>query len=347
MSIKVIDCMLQSGIGDQGRLEFIRRCMTKGRTLYKSDQIYLETLKAPRLADGVATGDVAAPETDEKEMVRHLEQMSLGDQGRLAYMRSVLESGGRLHDSDARYLRSKYTSENATAADSGRLHQKVHTQTDAELSHTVSIPTAEPHTDVVPDIGAVEVESTTHLVEEDREHIRRLSDYKEKLADRINMHHRLLDEIKTEMQEIKIMVNEQNSVLEEQAQTLEAIRGERIQLEEDAQRLVGVSAELSEERKKVAAARKEIRDLKEKGRSLTKIQKDLTKINRDIQKERQKVAKKIEDELTRRKEKANLKQNLEQEKAILTDIKGQGDDAKRGVRLAEKVLEESRNALRS
>jgi hypothetical protein len=367
--INVVDSLLESGRGDQGRLEFIRRCMADGRTLHESDRRYIMALTAKdtTVAKIPAADGAPPPEVGEIEMVRGLVRRGLGDQGRLGYMLRILEGGGRLRASDAEYLRAKYdmcrdAPEPAQAAvpdpgaAAGRRPETpdlragpellqveeeldaVRSELDAASEYAEAISRRRKELDAV----RSELEKTRRLAEEDAREMKDMYDYKDRLAGQVGAHQKLLQEISGELQSVRDLVREQNSSIDEQARALDAIRSERMQLEEDSRRLGGVAAELAEERKKLAAARKENRALKEKGRSLAKSQKDTEKVNRDIQKEREKVAKKIGEEKAKLEEQETLRKSLESETAELEDLRIQRNKSKRGTKLAEKVLQESR-----
>ena len=363
--IKTVDGLLESGLGDHGRLEFIRRRMADGMTPYESDMKYVRMLAAESAAAGSPVADDApAPQMGESEMARSLVQRGLGDQGRLGYMLRTLEGGGPLRTSDAEYLRAKYAEfergdmpEAARAAAAEPDAATVRRSADPQLLQAeeeleavrteleAASESAEAISRKRQELEAVrtELEKARRLVEEDERELEDMSDYKDRLADRMETHQKLLQEIRGELQSVKDLVKEQNGSMDEQVRALEAIRSERMQLEDDSRRLVGVSAELVEERKKLAAARRENRTLKEKGRSLTKSRKDIEKVNRSIQKEREKVAKKLEEEKSKLEEQAALGKSLEQETAKLEDMGVKKGKSKRGVKLAEKVLQESRN----
>ena len=363
--IKTVDGLLESGLGDQGRLEFIRRRMADGMTPYESDMKYVSMLAAESAAAGSpVVDDVPAPQMGESEMARSLVQRGLGDQGRLGYMLRTLEGGGPLRTSDAEYLRAKYAEfergdmpEAARTAAAEPDAATVRRSADPQLLQAeeeleavraeleAASESAEAISRKRQELEAVraELEAARRLVEEDERELEDMSDYKDRLADRMETHQKLLQEIRGELQSVKDLVKEQNANMDEQVRALEAIRSERMQLEDDSRRLVGVSAELVEERKKLAAARRENRTLKEKGRSLTKSRKDIEKVNRSIQKEREKVAKKLEEEKSKLEEQAALRKSLEQETAKLEDVGVQKSKNKRGIKLAEKVLQESRS----
>ena len=363
--IKTVDGLLESGLGDQGRLEFIRRRMADGMTPYESDMKYVSMLAAESAAAGSpVVDDVPAPQMGESEMARSLVQRGLGDQGRLGYMLRTLEGGGPLRTSDAEYLRAKYAEfERGDMPEAGRTAaaepdaatvrrsadpQLLQAEEELEAVRTeleAASESAEAISRKRQELEAVrtELEAARRLVEEDERELEDMSDYKDRLADRMETHQKLLQEIRGELQSVKDLVKEQNANMDEQVRALEAIRSERMQLEDDSRRLVGVSAELVEERKKLAAARRENRTLKEKGRSLTKSRKDIEKVNRSIQKEREKVAKKLEEEKSKLEEQAALRKSLEQETAKLEDVGVQKSKNKRGIKLAEKVLQESRS----
>ena len=366
--IKTVDGLLESGVGDQGRLEFIRRRMADGMTPYESDMKYVRMLAAESAAAGSpVVDDAPAPQMGESEMARSLVQRGLGDQGRLGYMLRTLEGGGPLRTSDAEYLRAKYAefergdmpeAAQSTVADPEAAAvrrteapadpQLLQAEEELEAVRTeleAASESAEAISRKRQELEAVrtELEKARRLVEEDERELEDMSDYKDRLADRMETHQKLLQEIRGELQSVKDLVKEQNANMDEQVRALEAIRSERMQLEDDSRRLVGVSAELVEERKKLAAARRENRTLKEKGRSLTKSRKDIEKVNRSIQKEREKVAKKLEEEKSKLEEQAALGKSLEQETAKLEDMGVKKGKSKRGIKLAEKVLQESRS----
>ncbi len=368
--INIVDGLLESGQGDQGRLTFIRRCMADGRTPYESDMRYVRMLAAKEsaTAGSPAVDSAPSPEVGELDMVRSLVQRGLGDQGRLGYMLRTLEDGGLLRVSDAEYLRAKYAEceympEPAPAAvepDAAAMRRLPETpdipadpellQAEEELEEVrTELEAASESAETVSrkrqELEAVrtELEKARRLVEEDERELEDMSDYKDRLADRTEAHQKLLQEIRAELQSVKDLVRDQNDNMDEQVRALEAIRSERMQLEDDSRRLVGISAELAEERKKLAAARRDSRALKEKERSLTKSRKDVEKVNRSIQKEREKVAKKLEEEKSKLEEQVALRKSLEQETAKLKDIEMQRSKNKRSIKLAEKVLQESRS----
>ena len=349
--VQMIESLIESGQGDQGRLMFIRRCMERGRRLYESDRTYLETLVAGYSAPAEDTADVTAPSTEDDEigMVRRLMQSRFGDQGRLEYMHQTLESGGLLHRSDAKYLRTKYADmpEAAPAATHSMVGERQPEVSDPAAQTRVEEAGYELTEGITARTSALEavkaeMESAQRQIEDDRRTLESISDYKSRLAGRIDMHQDLLQKIRDELRSVKDMIKEQSCSLEEMARALEAIRSERMELEADSQRLVGVTAELVEERKRLATARKENRALKEKERSLTKSRKDIEKVNREMQKEREKIAKKLEEEKSKLKEQTALKRSLDRETAKLDETREKRDQTKRGIKMAERVLEESR-----
>lgn len=349
--IQMVESLIESGQGDQGRLMFIRRCMESGRRLYESDRTYLEALVAGYSAPAEDTADVTAPSTEDDEigMVCRLMQSRFGDQGRLEYMRRTLENGGPLHRSDAKYLRAKYADmpEAAPAAMHGVVGERQPEVSDPAPQTRVEEAGDELTEGITARTSALEavkaeMESAQRQIEDDRRTLESISDYKSRLAGRIDMHQNLLQEIRDELRSVKGMIKEQSCSLEEMARALEAIRSERMQLEADSQRLVGVTAEIAEERKRLAAARKENRALKEKERSLTKSRKDIEKVNREMQKEHEKIAKKLEEEKSKLKEQTALKRSLDRETAKLDETREKRDQTKRGIKMAERVLEESR-----
>ena len=362
LSIGVVESLIESGRGDQGRLMFIQRCMKNNRALYESDRRYLEMLVAGDSPPAEDSADVNATplDTGELEMVCGLMRRSLGDQGRLGYMRRTLESGRGLRHSDAEYLRAKYAE--YAGADTPDVEpiisanpvvgQQMQSVANTSPPHRVDAAEDESPEDATYRMSALEavkaeMASTQLQIEDDRRALESISDYKDRLADRMEIHQRLLQEMKDELRGIKGMVREQSGSIEEQARALDAVRSERKQLEEDSQRLVGVTAELVEERKRLAAVRKASRELKEKERSLAKTRKDIEKVNRDIQKERDKVAKKLEEEKTKLKEQTALKRSLARETAKLNETQEKKDQAKRSIKMAERVLQESRGRASS
>ena len=345
--IQTVESLMESGQGDQGRLMFIRRCMGSGKRLYESDRMYLETLVAGYSAPTKDPVDVAIPsaEGDDIDRVCSLLQRGFGDQGRLEHMRQTLENGWLLRHSDAEYLRVKYADmPEATVANETADESRPETSDTASQANDAADELLDGITGRASALEAVkeEMESTQRQIEDDGRTLESISDYKSRLAGRIEMHQNLLQEIRDELQGVKGMIKEQGSSLDEMAGALDAIRSERMQLEADSQRLVGVTAELAEERKRLAAVRKENRTLKEKERSLTKTRKDIEKVNREIQKGREKIAKKLEEEKSKLKEQTALKRSLDRETAKLDEAREKRDQTKRGIKMAERVLEESR-----
>ena len=344
--IQMVERLIESGQGDQGRLTFIQRCMGSGKRLYESDRIYLETLVAGQSAPA-KDNTVANPtaEDNEIEMVCSLLQRRFGDQGRLEYMRRTLENGGPLRHSDAEYLRTKYADmpETSTANDVTHEPQEEATDPAAQVNESGDeLLDGMTERTLALEVIKAEMESAQRQIEDDRMTLESISDYKSRLAGRIEMHQNLLQEIRDELRSVKGMSKDQSRSLGEMARALEAIRSERMQLETDSQRLLGVTAELAEERKRLTAARKENRTLKEKERSLAKTRKDIEKVNREIQKGREKIAKKTEEEESKLKEQTALKLSLDQETAKLDETREKRDQTKRGIKMAERVLEESR-----
>lgn len=343
---KTAEDMIRAGRGDRGRLEFIRRRIQDGKRLYETDRRYVEALAN----DAATDGDEANPGDDKKaatraEMARSLLQSGRGDQGRLGHIAKMLERGGPLHVSDEEYLFAKYE-ECADASETHRATDRDATNSAREARSSGPEP-EERIESAEPDVIKSGLDAVQSRIEKDVAEMAEISRYKSQLADRIKVHSDVLLNIREELRDVKKLVKEQNSRVNEQARALDEVRGERMRLEEDSQRMVGISTELAAERKKLTAARKENRALKAKSRSLAKVQKGLEKAKQDIVVESKKVAQKIMEKEASLKEQELLKRRLEQDIAELESIREKIAENKRRVRLAEKVLQESRSHRQS
>lgn len=343
---KAAEGMIRAGRGDRGRLEFIRRRIQDGKKPYETDRRYVEALAN----DAVTYGGEANPDDDGKtatrtEMARGLLQSGLGDQGRLGHIAKTLERGGPLHVSDEEYLFAKYEE----CADASEAHRAAGRDAASPAREARSSGTGpeERIESAGPDAVKAGLDAVQSRIEKDVAEMAEISRYKSQLADRIKVHSDVLLNIREEVRDVKKMVKEQNIRVNEQARALDEVRSERMRLEEDSQRMVGISTELAAERKKLTAARKENRALKAKSRSLAKVQKGLEKAKRDIKVESKKIAQKIKEKEASLKEQELLKRRLEQQIAELESAREKIAENKRRVKLAEKVLQESRSHRQS
>lgn len=91
--------------GDPGRLRYISESLQKGKTLFHSDQIYLDK----KISAKVIPIQIKKPtETDEKiKNVKKILALNLGDAGRLQHILQALERKRTLYHSDNLYFDSK------------------------------------------------------------------------------------------------------------------------------------------------------------------------------------------------------------------------------------------------
>ena len=381
-SIEQIRQMIESNVGDRGRLEYIMRCVEGGTRLHSSDLKYLSALEEAAQHEEQAVPDEKPavpdekPEPDEPAMIIELLRCKHGDQGRLKHMASMLEDGRQLYKTDAEYLRGRYCevstpghdqgvesgeprqSENGKAAssepqqeDDGRkdgLAEAIR-ETDrqirqerAELDTQVMLSGELARKKAELEQIKTKLFDVSQEVEKTRSSLQDLGRHKEQLARSMQTQDVLSAQIAQERQEIRDMIEKQRVGISEQVRAADEIRAERAELEKESGRLAKVIDDAAAERKKLMDARKELRSLKSEERKMAKTQKDMDKASRDIQKERDKIAKRLEDEKTKLEGQKAVKAKLDEEIAELEKIKGQRETAKKDIKLAQKVVRAAR-----
>lgn len=333
---KTVEAIMKAGLGDRGRLEFIIKRIQNSGKLYNTDKIYVETLANDVIHDmDNFVGDVGDSTKTVHGLPQNLEYdggiddvpQPLGDE-------TVHVSGDQSHTHEE-YVDTSIAPQ---AIDHAATNQDVQPDTS---NPPESLKPAE-FSNVTPDYIKSVLDTIQLRIDEDTHDLAEISKYKDQLADRLKIHNNVLLSIREELRGFKNLVKEQNASVNEQARVLDSVLEERTLLEEGSQRMVGISTELATERKKLAVARKENRTLKTKSISLTKIKKGLEKVNRDIKDEHEKVAQKIKMNTAELEKQERLKQSLRQEIAKLEGIKNNISENRNHIKLAEKVLEESK-----
>lgn len=377
-SVEQIRQMIESNVGDRGRLEYILRCMEGGARLHESDLKYLGMLgeATPATQPEEQVVSYEKPEPDALAMIGELLQRKYGDQGRLKHMASMLEDGKQLYETDAEYLRGRYgevatpvQDESGEAGESqqsekGKVAFREPRQEDdgrrdglaeaiQETDRQVRQEQAQLDTKIMlsEELAKKKAEleqiktklfDVSQVVETTRSSLQDLGRHKEQLARSMQTQDVLSAQIAQERQEIRDMIEKQRAGISEQVRAADEIRTERAELEKESGRLAKVIDDTAAEQKKLMDARKELRSLKSEERKMAKIQKDIDKTSRDIQKERDKIAKRSEDEKAKLEGQKAVKTKLDEEIAELEKIKSQRETAKKDVKLAQKVVRAAR-----
>ena len=105
--IYLIQKLIDSGQGDTGRLSFIKECIEKNKSLFRSDQKYIETKFANM---SLPSSDEKIPERETLASINELLKNGIGDAGRLQHIYNMLEAGKTLFKSDREYLEHKLDS---------------------------------------------------------------------------------------------------------------------------------------------------------------------------------------------------------------------------------------------
>ena len=101
--IKKVQHLIDTGIGDSGRLYHILEFLKNKKTLYNSDQIYLEN----KLDTSFSLKEESVIENEFLPKIQHLIDAGNGDPGRLQHIYDTLENNKPLYYSDHIYLESK------------------------------------------------------------------------------------------------------------------------------------------------------------------------------------------------------------------------------------------------
>ena len=370
--------MIESNIGDRGRLKYILRCIEEGTRLHRSDLRYLSMLGEATPAAQPEEQEVVSgekPEPDALAMIGELLRRRFGDQGRLKHMASMLENDKRLYKTDVEYLHWWYGRVSSTTTpvrdESGEVVESQQPKKDEVVSEEPqqeedkgSDGLAEAIQETDRQIRQEQAQLDTQImlseelakkkaeleqiktklfdvgqaVETARSSLQDLGRHKEQLARSMQTQDVLNAQIAQERQEIRDMIEKQRVGISEQVRAADEIRAERAELEKESGRLAKVIDEAAAEQKKLMDARKELRSLKSEERKMAKIQKDIDKASRDIQKERDKIAKRVEDEKVKLEGQKSVKTKLDEEIAELEKIKGQRETAKKDIKLAQKVV---------
>lgn len=362
-SVEQIRQMIESNVGDRGRLEYILRCMEGGARLHESDLKYLSMLgeATPATQPEELVVSYEKPKPDALAMIGELLRRKYGDQGRLRHMASMLEDGKQLYKTDAEYLRGRYGEVSGTtpvqdeSGEVGEPQQEDDGRRDGlaeaiqETDRQIRQEQAQLDTKIMlsEELAKKKVEleqiktklfDVSQAVETTRSSLQDLGRHKEQLARSMQTQDVLNAQIAQERQEIRDMIEKQRAGISEQLSAADEIRAERAELEKESGRLAKVIDDTAAEQKKLMDARKELRSLKSEERKMAKIQKDIDKTSRDIQKERDKIAKRVEDEKAKLEGQKAVKTKLDEEIAELEKIKGQRETAKKDVKLAQKVV---------
>ena len=109
-TIEKVESLIDNGNGDAGRLYHILEFLKTNRTLYHSDQVYLENkLQTPFSVEDENVGEeqnILLPK------IQHLIDSGIGDPGRLQHIYDMLANGKHLYQSDELYLKLKLNSPN-------------------------------------------------------------------------------------------------------------------------------------------------------------------------------------------------------------------------------------------
>lgn len=249
--------LIESGLGDRERLEYVMRQINGNRPLRQSDQAYLDSLDALLRLEGTEPSMSMHP--DALSMIEVLVRLERGDVGRLRYMKTMLEDGRSLYKSDEEYLRARYAeaiSEIPPAADSS--------SQDGAAPQAETLP--EPPSGASPDPD-----------QSRRQELLRVTGERKKREAVLSETRRNLDQ----------QIQQEQSKLDAQLRLSEELSQKKLELDQ-------IKAKLTDVNKKVDAARSSVKDierLKEQLSSTITIQDDL---NVNIFRERQGIRDLIE-----------------------------------------------------
>lgn len=252
-----VDRLIESGLGDRERLEYILRQINGNRPLRQSDQAYLDSLDALLRREGAEPPMSMPP--DASSMIEALVRLEQGDLGRLRYMKTMLEDGRFLYRSDEEYLRARYAeaiSEIPSAADSA--------SQDGAVPQTEILP--EPPGAVSPDPDQLR-----------RQELLRVAGERKKREEMLSETRRNLDQ----------QIRQEQSKLDAQLRLSEELSKKKLELDQ-------IKTKLTDVNQKVDAARSSLKDierLKDQLSNTITIQDDL---NANIFRERQGIRDLIE-----------------------------------------------------
>lgn len=285
--------LIESGLGDRERLEYILRQVNGSRPLRQSDQAYLDSLDALLRREDTEPSMSMPP--DALSMVEALVRIERGDLGRLRYMKTMLYDGRSLYRSDEEYLRARYAeaiSEIPSATDSS-------SQDDA-VPQTETLP--EPPDEVPPDPDQLRRQELSRVVGERKKREEVLSETRRNLDQQIQQEQSKLDaqlRLSEELSQKKLELDQIKTKLEDVNKRVDAARSSLKDIERLKDQLSSSITIQDDLNANIFRERQGIRDLIEKQRESiseqTAAAAEIRAERRDLEQESARLAKVVDE----------------------------------------------------
>ncbi len=102
--VEQISILIQNNKGDLGRLNFIKNCIQKNKTLYNSDKLYL----AEKIGTTISIEEeIPLKNSELVTAIKNIIECGIGDSGRLHYILNCIQKNKSLYSSDQKYIDEK------------------------------------------------------------------------------------------------------------------------------------------------------------------------------------------------------------------------------------------------
>jgi len=272
--LEKVEALIDTGNGDTGRLYHILEFLKNNKTLYHSDQVYLEN----KLNSSFSVKEEPLQENIFLPKIQELIDSGGSDPGRLQHIYEMLEKNRPLYYSDQVYLESK-------------LHPSIHEQSIEQVEFSESKQTREFKPSLLKDIlkpetkpnirGSlpkdwhpdVDSEDLTKISENIKDENKKIEEQK-KISHEIDQQRSNLTELVSDRIEYEQKVNQEKSSLESQ------IKDERFRIETQTK----LSKEIIAQKKELGKVKKDRIDV------IKKIDSEKTKISKELPHQKRQLA---------------------------------------------------------
>ena len=355
-----IQQLINSGIGDSGRLQHIYDTVSNGKTLYRSDQIYLENKLDQNVISKTTDLD-----RDEKQYFDNIELKTEATRG------SMPKEWGLQKSSEKNDVAIKILKEEAEIDNQIKLSNELEIQKskltqlilkrkefEQKINHEKSIlesqirkerTNIEVQTRLSDQITAQKEElkkvkttrnSVLKTIEKEKSRITKDLVLQKKLLAQAQLEQeKLKKELEDEQTRLTNMVEEQKSRLVEQAQMAQQIKLMQTELDDAKKQYDDITAEVTQEKIRLDKVEKLKKSIESKEKDLNKVQEQRLGLLNIIAKEKEKISKQTQKEKEKLKKQSELQRHLKKEEIALLKLKTQR-------KKLEEKLKQKRNKLR-
>ena len=330
-TIEKIGNLIDSGNGDAGRLYHILECLKNNKTLYHSDQVYLEN----KLNSSFSTEEEYLNESDDLSKIQQLIDDGKGDPGRLQHIYDMLANNKPLYHSDIVYLESKLGSQfqESQIKPVSPPTPKTKQEFIPPPKEIVKEPELKSETKGTmpkgwsPENKSSEISTLTKNIEDETHKIQQ----QEKISNEINLQRSKLSQLISHRKEYEQKVIQEKSSLESQ------IKEERLRIETQtklSEEIISQKEELSKVKKEREKIIKKIdlekskisKELTQQKKQLVQAQLEQEKIEKQVQTEQELLSKMALEQKSRLIEQAKMAHEIKSKQAELEKTKQDYDE---------------------